>query len=205
MSQPTFAMPAEESAAYELHTTSLSLLDRARAQDPLAWQRLVDLYGPHIYRLCRRAELQPADAADVTQEVFRAVAGNLLSFRRETDGDTFRGWLWTITRNKILDLHRRRQREPQGVGGSDVRVIEELVDELSATSDSGIPQFGELAHRALELVRVEFRPNTWNAFWKTTIEDKHPANVAEELGMSVQAVYTAKSRVLRRLRDELST
>jgi RNA polymerase sigma factor (sigma-70 family) len=103
----------------EAGTTSLSLLERARARDQAAWSRLVDLYGPLLHRWCLGAGLQPADAADVTQEVFAVVARSIDGFRHDRPGDTFRGWLYSITRNKIRD--RLRKGEPAGAGGSDAQ------------------------------------------------------------------------------------
>src|SRR5262245_12114895 len=83
--------------------TSLTLLERVRAADPEAWRRLVELYGPVVQRWCRRAGLQESDTADVMQEVFRSVAVRVSQFRREQARDSFRAWLWTITRNKVRD------------------------------------------------------------------------------------------------------
>ena len=87
--------------------TSLTLLQRLRANEPDAWRTTVHLYSPLLYQWCARAGLQGADADDVTQEVFRAAATHLESFRRDRAGDTFRGWLRVITRNMIL-LHFRK-------------------------------------------------------------------------------------------------
>src|SRR5947199_10678979 len=101
--------------------TSRSLLQRARAADAGAWDRLVALYGPLVLHWCRRWGLREEDAADVFQEVFQAVAAHLAAFRRDRSGDTFRGWLRAITRNKVNDLFRRREREPAGAGGSEAR------------------------------------------------------------------------------------
>ena len=82
--------------------TSSDLLSRVRAQDPAAWERLADLYGPLVYYWCRRSGLQEADAADVVQNVFVAVASAIENYRRQADA-TFRGWLWTVTRSKVQD------------------------------------------------------------------------------------------------------
>jgi RNA polymerase sigma-70 factor (ECF subfamily) len=98
--------------------TSHSLLERARANDGDAWDRLVAIYGPLVYQWCQRWDLQDCDRADVFQQVFQAVASHIGRFRKERSGDTFRGWLRTITRNKIYDHLRKRQREPQGEGGT---------------------------------------------------------------------------------------
>jgi len=184
--------------------TSRSLLAGARARDAQAWQRLVALYAPLVMHWCRRWGLPPDDAADVFQDVFQSVAAHIGGFRREKAGDTFRGWLRTITRNKVNDYFRRRQREPGGVGGSEARVLlAQLPD--SATDEDGSDAVAEnaLLHRALELVRGEFEPRTWQAFWRTAVEGRPTGDVGAELSMSAGAVRVAKSRVLHRLRAEL--
>src|SRR5262245_54299739 len=83
--------------------TSRSLLDRVRTNDAAAWDRLVALYAPLVFHWCRRWDLQHQDAADILQDVFQAVATHIAQFRKEREGDTFRGWLRTITRNKVRD------------------------------------------------------------------------------------------------------
>jgi len=100
-------------------STSPSLLARAQANQATAWEQLVDLYAPLVYHWCRRAGLGAEDTADVFQEVFRAVARHLPNFRRERAGDTFRGWLRTIARNKIHDHYRRTWGKAQAAGGTD--------------------------------------------------------------------------------------
>jgi RNA polymerase sigma-70 factor (ECF subfamily) len=187
-------------------STSRSLIRRAAANDPAAWQRLSQVYGPLVYQWCRHCGLQPDDAADVVQEVFRALARSLGTFRSNQSGDSFRAWLWTITRNKLRDHHRSRQRRPQAIGGSTARhEIEQLPDQAPEESDDANRRqvHSELAQRALNLMQHDFEERTWQAFWKTAVEQKTAPQAAEELGTTVAAVYMAKSRVLRRLREEL--
>ena len=86
----------------------------------MAWQRLVHLYTPLVYGWCRRTGLQEADALDVGQDVFKSVWSNIQGFRREQPGDTFRGWLRIIVRNKLNDFHRRKDGEPVAQGGSEL-------------------------------------------------------------------------------------
>src|SRR5277367_2420601 len=95
------------------HSTATfrGLLERVRVDDEAAWHRLVDLYAPLVYRWCRRSGLPEQDAADVFQDVFQAVATHIAGFRKEKESDTFRGWLRTITRNKIRDHFRKSARE----------------------------------------------------------------------------------------------
>ena len=134
-------------------STSLTLLDRLRRRDPEGWRRYVRLYGPLIYRWCRRGRLRPEDAADVTQEVFRAVAARIDDFRRDRPGDSFRGWLWTITRHKIGDHLRRLRRQPDAAGGSDAQERWQLLPDPLPDDDDAAADFSDLVHRAMELVR----------------------------------------------------
>ncbi len=183
--------------------TSTSLLERARGQDKQAWERLVDLYTPLVYAWCRRSGLQPADAADVGQEVFRAVARGLAAFHRDRAGDTFRGWLRAIVRNKLRDFAATRKRNPPGVGGSDAaHQIEQLPDQEPQEDVTADRQL--LSQRALEFVRAEFEERTWQAFWLVVVEDAAPDEAARRLGTTLNAVYLSKSRVLRRLREEFA-
>lgn len=188
------------SSSVSSNSTSPSLLDLIRDNDQEAWQRLTALYGPLVYQWCHRWHLQSADIADIFQEVFRAVATNINSFQRDQAGATFRGWLWTICRNKLADHFRRRAQEPDALGGTEARQrMEQLPD---AEPEPG--PVGNLPRRALELIRNDFEDRTWQAFFQTAIEKRSPSDVAANLGMSVQAVYKAKSRVLHRIRQELS-
>jgi RNA polymerase sigma-70 factor (ECF subfamily) len=185
----------------------LGLLERIKNLDQAAWERMVSLYSPLVYRWCRRAGLQAADAADVGQEVFRSVARKIVDFRRNHEGDTFRGWLCIITRNKIRDSFRRKRRELAGVGGSEAQ--QRLLQVRSTAWDDGDSPCDEddrkfLYRRIIELVHDQFAERTWQAFWGVAVDEQRPAEVASALGMSVNAVYLAKSRVLRRLREELA-
>jgi RNA polymerase sigma-70 factor (ECF subfamily) len=176
---------------------------RVKARDAEAWRRLVGLYSPLVYAWCRKAGLQPQDAADVLQEVFRAVAAGVGSFRRERPEDTFRGWLRVITRNKVHDHFHRETAQPEAVGGTDIqrRMLEIAADESEPPSQAD--PLATLVHRALETVRSEFEESTWQAFVLTTIEERPAVEVAQRLGLSPGAVRQAKFRVLRRLRQEL--
>jgi RNA polymerase sigma-70 factor (ECF subfamily) len=183
-------------------------LERVRADDDAAWDRLVTLYGPLVYQWCGRWDLQESDRADVFQEVFQAVSSHIGQFRKIRPGDTFRGWLRTITRNKVHDFFRRLGREPPGEGGTAAGL---RLAQLPAAAAEAEPDDNDLADdaerrlfaRALELIRDEFEPRTWKAFWATAVSDRSPNDVAEELSMSPGAVRVAKCRVLQRLREEL--
>ena len=190
----------------ESGSTSGSLLQRARARDAAAWEKLTKVYGPLVYRWCRRAGLQASDAADVVQEVFRSVADAIGRFRKGRPSDSFRGWLWTIARNKIRDHFRRRAAEPQAIGGSTAQLeTQQLAEVAPDETDDGSRERlkSSLARRAVMLMQEDFEERTWQAFWRTAVDERDPAEVAQQLGMSRASVYMARSRVLRRLRQEL--
>jgi RNA polymerase sigma-70 factor (ECF subfamily) len=132
------------------------------------------------------------------------VATHITSFRKQESGDTFRGWLRTITQNKIHDHFRRLGREPGGVGGTDAQL---RFAQLPAPAVHEEPSAEEaepsLVVRGLDLIRGEFSERTWQAFWRTAVEGRAAKDVGAELAMSPGAVRVAKSRVLHRLREEL--
>jgi RNA polymerase sigma-70 factor, ECF subfamily len=185
--------------------TSLTLLERLRADEPDAWQAMVRLYSPLVYSWCARAGVRGADADDVVQAVFQAAATHLISFRRDREADTFRGWLRGITRNVVLMHFRRDARQPRASGGTESLLqLHEVTDPATHDNDDddSRAEANELHRRALELVRGEFEDRTWLMFWWTTVEDRSPVDLAAELGVTPAAVRKAKSRVLRRLKEE---
>ena len=182
--------------------TSPTLLQRIQDRNEEAWQRLFRLYGPLVERWCSLRGVTGQDADDVGQEVFQAVAMGLENFRRDRPGDTFRGWLRGITRNKLLDHFRRRQNWPGAQGGTAAHQQFQQIAEQELPEDSAEDLSG-LYHRALELVRAEFEPRTWEAFWRAAVEGQPPDLIAADLGVTAAAVRKAKSRVLLRLRQEV--
>jgi RNA polymerase sigma-70 factor (ECF subfamily) len=162
------------------------------------------LYTPLVYRWGRQAGLQASDVADVVQEVFRSVATAIASFDQHHERKNFRGWLWTITRNKIRDHFRRVARSPAAVGGSTAyQKLQELADGLPEELPETPGDDGGVTRRALEAIREEFEDRTWQAFWQATVDGRPTAEIAATLGMTAKAIRQAKYRVLRRLRIEL--
>jgi RNA polymerase sigma-70 factor (ECF subfamily) len=189
----------------ELPTTRPSLLVRIRdSRDRDAWRQFVQVYGPVVYGYGRRRGLQDADAADLTQEVLRAVS---LAARR-LDYDRRRGsfcaWLFTVAHHKLHDLVARQKRPGRGSGDSGVQV---WLEEQPARPEDAALWDEEYERRlftwAAEQVRGCFRETTWDAFWQSAVEGRSGKDVAEALGMTVAAVYLAKSRVMARLRREI--
>jgi RNA polymerase sigma-70 factor (ECF subfamily) len=198
--------PSSRDAPRHGNETSLSLLERIKGKDAQAWQRLLDLYRPLILHWCARWQVRGADADDVTQEVLQAVAQSIGTYQREQNGKTrkFRHWLAGITRNKLRDLFRRRQRQPEAQGGSAVyQWFQEVPEPELADDEADAAAIRGVYHRALDLIRTEFEERTWRMFWRVTVDGEPSGSVAIELGISPAAVRKAKSRVLHRLREEV--
>jgi RNA polymerase sigma-70 factor (ECF subfamily) len=190
-------------SAADSQRTSRSLLQRARARDPEAWQRLVVLYEPLVRHWCRRGGVAAQDIDDVVQEVFAKAFAVLDAFRHSAPADTFRGWLHGVTRHRILEHFRRVRRQITATGGSDAQSLILKQPELPAEpDDQERALYGQLYRRALELIRGEFEVRTWQMFWRSVIDGLPTAAVAAELGVTAAAVRQARSRVLRRLREE---
>jgi RNA polymerase sigma-70 factor (ECF subfamily) len=182
--------------------TRASLL--ARLDDPedrLAWQQFVDLYGSLVYGFARQRGLQDADAADLTQEVLLAIAQTAGHWRYDPQRGSFRGWLYGITRNKIAQFLHSRQSQPVGSGDTSMqqRLAEEPEPESEAIWEREYQQ--HLFRLAAAQIQKHFSSTTWKAFWRTAVEGAGGAAVAAELGLSVGAVYVARSRVLARLTE----
>ena len=196
-------------------STSRSLLSEARMADAEAWERLVTLYAPLVAAWCRRWGVLSQDIADVLQDVFSAVAAHLGRFRKDRPGDTFRGWLLVIARNKTVDYFQRRSREPDAAGGTEASArLQGIQDpasnenaqrDLPITGESSTDDlvFNDVLLRALESIRGEFHERTWQAFWKVVVEGRTASDVAADLDMKPGTVRVAKSRILLRLRREL--
>jgi RNA polymerase sigma-70 factor (ECF subfamily) len=181
--------------------TRTSLLLRLRdPRDAEAWSDFVDLYAPLVYRQARRSGWQDADAADLTQEVFRAVAAAIGKFQYDAGRGEFRGWLYRITQNKHRDAAQGRP----CVGTGDTAVQNLLHEQPAAADENWDRDFRErLLTWAYDQVRQRCEPATWQAFWLTAVEGAGGEAAAAQLGLSLGAVYVAKSRVLVRLREVL--
>ncbi|TWT68156.1 RNA polymerase sigma factor [Crateriforma conspicua] len=181
-------------------STHPSLLDRARLGDDEGWHTLVQVYGPIVYRWIRRCGVQSADAADVMQDTFLSVAKALPKFDLDRSGATFRGWLWTIARNKLRDRQRADQRSPISLDDADLRWSEQ--DDAHPPSELA-DDVQSIQKRLLQVLRHSTDPKTWQMFLRTAVEGCDPAIVAKEMCVSRWTVYKARARVLQRLRKEL--
>jgi RNA polymerase sigma-70 factor (ECF subfamily) len=183
-------------------TTRPSLLIRLRdPKEGEAWSEFVRIYSPLIYRVARRHGFQDADAADVAQDVMRTVAQSIPRFEYDRHRGTFRGWLKTVTRSRIADHRRRETHREAGTGDSQVQSCLEQVPDREGQDELWDREYEQtLFEWAAERSRSEFQPATWSAFWKTSVQGEAAKAVAEELGMSIGAVYIARSRVVARLK-----
>ncbi len=185
-------------------TTRPSLLLRIRdSRDKDAWRQFVEVYAPLIYRFARQAGLQDADAADVTQEVLKAVAraGKRLDY--DAQRGSFRAWLFTVVRSKLNNFLASAQRKQCGSGGPDAQA---LLEALPAREDEAAWEL-EYERRvfawAAGKVRDDFEASSWQAFWRTAVDGQSGKEVAAALGLSVGAVYIAKSRILSRIKEQI--
>jgi RNA polymerase sigma factor (sigma-70 family) len=182
------------------HSLIVKLRDPANSAE---WAEFMALYEPLVYRLARRKGLQDADAQDICQEVFRAVAGAVE--RWQPGRGSFRGWVSQITRNLLINFLTRGLRHARGSGTSSVQELLEAqpADDPSATALFEAEYERQLFRWAAEQIRAEFAPATWQAFWRTAVEGLAPSEAAAALGISVGAVYVARSRVLARLKRRI--
>jgi RNA polymerase sigma factor (sigma-70 family) len=187
-----------------MNDTPLSLLERLRQEpDEASWRRLVDLYTPLVRQWLRSQGVTDADADDLVQEVLGVLVREIAGFEHSRQRGAFRHWLRSVTLNRLRGYWRAKRRGQPGANGDKVPDLDEIADpdgELSRRWDREHDE--HVARRLLELLEPEFAPPTWQAFKRQALDGSRPADVAAELGMSVNAVLIAKSRVMRRLRQE---
>src|SRR5258708_7446851 len=169
-----------------------------------AWQEFVRLYSPVVYGFARKRGLQDADAADLMQDVMRSVSAAIGRLDYDRNQGTFRGWLFTITRNKVFNFLTARRIRPQASGDSTTnRMLEAHPDATDGSDAWELEYQRRMAALAMERVKGEFQESTWRAFWLTAVEGLTAADVTAQVGLSPGAIYVAKSRVLARLKEEV--
>ncbi|RUL81811.1 RNA polymerase sigma factor [Tautonia sociabilis] len=184
-----------------MNDTPLSLLDRLRSDpDERSWRQLAELYSPLVLRRLRQQGIAEADAEDLLQEILLVIIREVPHFDHTGRPGAFRGWMRAIITHRLLAYWRSQR---QGASRFLPDVLEQLEDpesDLSRRWDLEHDRY--LASRLLELIEPEFTPATWRAFRLQVIDGLPASAVAEQLGQTVNAVLIAKSRVLRRLRQE---
>jgi RNA polymerase sigma-70 factor (ECF subfamily) len=183
--------------------TRPSLLVRVRdPQDAESWETFVNIYGPLVYRYCRVRGLQDADASDVCQEVLTRIVRSIRTFVYQPERGRFRDWMGRVARNEIARFQRRQGRAPRGTGSDEAA---DMLDETTGEADGEwTAQFNaQVLSVSLERIRPQFEPATWRAFERVWHDQQPALETARELGMPIDSVYAAKSRVLKRLREEI--
>ena len=189
---------------HETPETRASLLLRLRgSRDETAWSEFMAIYAPFVKRLARRRGLQDADADDLVQDVFRAVAQSIERQDYEPQRGSFRGWLFRIARNLVVNFLIRQERHPRGSGDSRVN---DLLGAVPSPAESALFEAEykrQVLYWAAEQVRAEFSVLTWKAFWQAGVEGRCAGDVAAALGTTVGTIYHCKSRVMARLRKKI--
>jgi RNA polymerase sigma-70 factor (ECF subfamily) len=185
--------------------TQLSVVRGAQSNDACAWEALVRAYSRRIYRWCRRDGLQPADSANVVQEVLQSVARNIVDFRRDRAGDSFRAWLRRITENKVHDHFRRENRQlARAAGGTDAyRLLTNQpdTDHERMEIDPKVADEQSIYSEIRNQVRNEVSDRDWRLFWRIVVDGQPASEAAHECGISANAARLVKMRVLRRFRQ----
>jgi RNA polymerase sigma-70 factor (ECF subfamily) len=187
----------------EIPATRASLLVRLRdPRDGAAWTEFVDLYVPVIYGYLRKQGLQDADAVDLSQDVLAAVAGAVGRLEYDPSRGTFRRWLFTVVLRKLSNWRRDRRHRPHGSGDT---ATQQLLEQWPGPAGEEAAWEATWEERlfawACTQVRCAVTDTTWQAFWRTAMEGQSGKQVAADLGLSVVAVYRARSRVLARLKE----
>jgi len=186
--------------------TNETLLARVRdPQDREAWAEFVSIYRPLLYRVGRRYGLQDVDAQNLVQEVLQKVTRQVERWESGKPSGGLRRWLAAVARNTAIDAIRR-VRPDAARGGTSVH--EQLQDVAEQPDSSEAELRRELDRQAFRWaaarIHDEFTDSTWSAFWRTMVEGESCSDVAESSGRTIGSVYTARSRVMQRLKEEVN-
>lgn len=181
------------------HSLLLQIRDRTQSQ---AWDEFVEIYHPLIYRIARQQGLQDADAQDVTQRVLVTISNKVVDWKIDQRRGSFRRWLNRVARNAVVDCFRRQKGDPPVGGSAVVSILNDQPDRHEVLQEAVEREHRRSVFRwAARRVRGEFHDSTWHAFWLTTVEDQRVAETAAHLNLSPGAVYTARSRIMKRLKE----
>lgn len=186
--------------------TRPSLLLRIKdPHDQQAWNEFFEIYHPLILRLVGQRGLQDTDAREVTQEVLVSVAKSISRWETDTARGSFRGWLARVTRNLVVNFLIRQSRHPRGSGDSNFAL---WLDQMPSP-ETDESRFFELEHRrqvflwVVDEIQPEFRETAWQAFWQTCVAGRDVADVCRDLNLTAGALYVARSRVMKRIREKV--
>ena len=186
-----------------IRSTSTSFIAGLQSGNEVAWDRLVRLYTPLVDYWLRKGGLQLADVEDVRQEVFIAVRRGIEEFEPDGNGGAFRRWLYAIARHRLMQSKRTAEGLPLSMPEHELRSLRQMRYDPTVEAVANAPEALAILHQqALELLRLDFENPTWQAFWEVFVQGRTPADVAAQLGVSPNAVYIAKARVLSRFREQ---
>lgn len=189
---------------HDFPETRHSLLVRVQRDDSDAWSEFAKIYRPVIYRLVRRRGWQDADAQDVAQQVLIKVSAALTRFQPDHTRARFRTWLTTVCHNTLIDELRRRK--PDAPAGDPAAALGRVADPLESevTEDElSIEHRRQVFRWAAARTKHAFEDSTWHAFWLTAVDGIDVKQTAHQLGMSIGAVYTARSRVMQFMKQQV--
>jgi len=184
------------------NSVSSSVLERAKLGDQDAFRKITQLYAGLVYYWIRDVELSPEHAEDVSQQVFMAVIQNLKKFQRTKPADSFRAWIRIITRSKIADHFRKNTGVEIALGGD--KSLNEVAAEEDEDDEEDDRDTAILYQKAVQIVKGEFAEEDCKAFLMLVVDGIAAKDVSQNLGMTVNSVYIAKSRILKRLRVEFA-
>ena len=182
-------------------TLLLKIRDRG---DEVAWGQFVELYTPLVYAFCRKRGLAEHDASDVSQEVMQAISRAIGNFDYDPEKGSFRSWFYTVVRSKLNNFFRKQAQQPAAGGTTIMKMVSEQPDS-NEEHDWELDYKRQMFDWAATKVRDLFNEQTWTAFQKTAIDGEDPATVGTELGIGRGAVYAAKARVIRALRERVQS
>jgi len=170
--------------------------------DAEAWFQFCEIYEPLILRIAKSRGLQAADANDLAQDVFIRIAKSVRRWEPDPEKGTFRGWIGTIARNLTIDFLRQQKRQPVS---ADDPVMKNLPERCAESDFYDAEYEKQLFAWAADKIKPSFKPQTWQAFWLTAVENRSVAEVSETLELSAGAIYMARSRVIAKLRKTIES
>lgn len=188
--------------------TSMTLLNRARQRDEEAWRIIIKLYAPLVYRWCKRTGMSYHDIENLSQEVFTIAYRKLDRFQKQDDKDSFRGWLYTLVRNKRIDWLRKRQNDMDAVGGSQATRLQQQIPDETVEDSEEMSELEQedlfLFNQAVKLIRQEFSERDQRIIEALLCENQPPHEIAEQFGISRNTIYIVRSKVIKRLRTQFA-
>lgn len=181
--------------------TSWTLLEGLKGADrQTVWAEYVSRYRPLLVRHFQRLGMQPQDAEDVAQEALLVFARAYREGKYDPSQGRLRSWLFGIAHRTLRGWNRQRAR---AVPATQLTQIDELQDEDRQSKLWEQDWRDAVLEKCIEEVRGEVEPNTFAAFARFAREGRPAREVAAELGISENAVFGAKRRILRRIRELL--